>query len=386
MKMKFTCTLLGIVLITGCTLLKDKSVDADKFMKTDDFPVTIYSKPTNGVVYSPFSMHIDNAEKLILFDFKGNSRYKFLECQFYNNEEYGQGIVCMLMRHDDRLEMYHTEGLTMKQQLYYFDSLQRSIPINVFNPEYSFTYSNGQLDFNLKFNDKYGNSISASLNGYYPENIDFIVPVGLVNNNYSSYSSFPVFYMKELNFLNTKEGKASITINDTIYTIKKIPGIVNWKKVYMARWSFNPVFILWNENRTNTIKGLANNDLTTDSVSYKINDQNGYMEIESIEFRKEKHTAGIEFSPKLPELICLKEDIELSGRFIINVDDKRGVYGGKYFINRDDNEIILKLQPTKGYQPTPGKTWVKNLYLEIKIAEYLNGEIFSSSKWVIQDN
>jgi hypothetical protein len=382
MKKKFTCMLLGVVLIGGCTILKDTSVDADKFMKDKNFPVDIYSKPTNGLVYSPLEMHIDNADKLILFDFKGNSRYKFLECQFYNNDEYGQGIVCMLMRHDDRLEMYHTEGLTMKQQLYYFDSLQRSIPINVFSPEYSFTYSGGQLDFNLKFNDKFGNSISATLTGYYPENMDFIVPVGLLNNNYSSYSSFPIFYMKEINFLNTKDGKASVTINDTIYPIKKIPGIVNWKKLYMARWSFNPIFILWNENHTKISKGLAKHDLTTDSVSYQINSQNGYMEIECIEFRKENQTAKIEFMPNLPEIMCIKNNTKLSGRFLINVGKKRGVYGGEYFVNRNNDEIILKLQPTEGYQPNPGKTWVKNLYLEIKITENINGEIVSCSKWI----
>ena len=381
MKKKFSCMLLGIIFISGCTILKDTSVDADKFMKNKNFPVDIYSKPTNGLVYSPFEMHIDNADKLILFDFKGNSRYKFLECQFYNNDEYGQGIVCMLMRHDDRLEMYHTEGLTMKQQLYYFDSLQRSIPINVFSPEYSFTYSNRQLDFNLKFNDKFGNSISATLTGYYPENIDFIVPVGLLNNNYSSYSSFPIFYMKEINFLNTKEGKASVTINDTIYPIKKIPGLVNWKRLYMARWSFNPIFILWNENHTKIIKGIAKHDLTTDSVSYQINSQNGYMEIEGIEFRKENQTAKIEFMPNLPEIMCIKNNIKLSGRFLINVGKKRGVYGGEYFVNRNNDEIILKLQPTESYQPNPGKTWVKNLYLEIKITESINGETISCSKW-----
>jgi hypothetical protein len=373
--------LLGILFITGCTILKDTSVNADKFMKNKDFPVGIYSKPTKGLVYSPFAMHIDNAEKLILFDFKGNSRYKFLECQVYNNKEYGKGIVCMLMRHDDRLEMYYTEGLTMKQQLYYFDSLQHAIPTNVFSLEYSFTNVNGQINFYLKFNDKFGNSISASLNGYYPKNIDFIVPVGLVNNNYSSYSSFPIFYMKDINFLNKKEGNASVTINDTIYEIKKIPGLVNWKKLYMARWSFNPVFVLWNENYTRTINGISRQDLTTDSVVYQINEDNGYMEIENIKFLKDNQTAQVEFMPYLPELICLKDNIKLSGKFLINVDNKRGVYGGEYFINRKGDEIILKLQPTEGYQPNPGKTWVKNLYLEIILTERNDGQITSCSKW-----
>ncbi len=381
MKRNFVFILLGVLFISGCTFIKDTSVDTEVFMNKKNHQANIYSSPSKGLIYSPFTMHIDNAEKLILFDFKGNDRYKFLECQFYNNEEYGEGIVCMLMRHDDRLEMYHTDGLTMKQQLYYFDSLQRSIPVNIFNPEYAFNYINGQLDFNLKFKDKYGNSISASLSGYYPENIDFIVPVGLVNYNYSFYSSFPIFYMKEMNFLNTKEGEASVSINDSIYPVKKIPGLVNWKTLYMARWSFNPIFILWNENHNKTLEGLAKEDFTNDSISYKVDDQSGYMEIESIKFRKEKHSGEIEFSPNLPELLCLKENIEISGRFIINVDEKRGVYGGDYSINRKGNEIILKLEPTKGYQPSPGKTWVKKLYQEIKITESTNGEIISSSKW-----
>ncbi|RPH32750.1 MAG: hypothetical protein EHM93_07945 [Bacteroidales bacterium] len=370
----------------SCTILKDVSLNPERFLINDDLRTDIYASASKGVIISPFSMDIENPEKLMLFDFKGHIKYKFLECQFYNDSVFGKGIVCMLMRHDDRLEIYHTKGLNMKQQLYYFDSVQHTIPTQLFNPTCSFENQNGNLKFNLSFTDKYGNNIVANLSGNYPESLDFIAPIGLINLHHSDYTFFPLWYMRKMNFLNTHEGNASIAINDTILTIKKIPGLINWQRLYFARWSFDPIFIIWNTNKSVPTEGIKKESNENDSITYIINQNHGYVEIKSILFKGVKHNSTIQFSPALPEFFCLKDSILLNGRFTIDVDEKKGVIGGKYSITKKGKSVEILVQPTKGWQPVPGRTWVKNHILTINLTETKSNKVIIASKWRLKLN
>lgn len=368
-------------LMSSCFILKDISVDIDRFLNGKPYSTAIYSTETKGLIYSPFQMNIDVAEKLILFDFKDNDRYKFLEFQYYNDDFYGNGVVCMLMKHDGRLEIYHSPNLNMKQQLYYFDSIQRTIPTYMFEPDYEYSYENGYINFNLSFSDKYSNKINASLSGFYPIFQDFIVPVGYINRNSKYYTALPIFYMRKLNFLNTTEGHASIFINDTICPIKKVPGLFNWKRIYFARWSLEPIFILWNTNGQKKIEGVKKENFKNDSLEFNLNTNSDHVEIKNIRYNKHSHSSEIEFSPCLPEILCLREGTEISGKFTINIDEKKGVIGGTYYLVKQGNKTTLIVKPTKCYQPIPGKTWVKKFNLLINISTD-NNEFNIISKWV----
>lgn len=375
-----------LIITSSCTLLKEYSVESTSFLGNKTNTEDIYSIKTKNKIYSPFNFRIESPDKIILFDFKGHNRYKFLEYQFYNDTIFGKGLVCMLMRHDDRLEIYHTEGVNMKQQLYYFDSCQHEIPINTFNPEYSFNFIEGEIDFYCKFSDKYGNKISVSLSGYYPEHSNFLVPVGLINRHHSDYVFFPIFYPKKMNFLNTREGNARISINGTDLTIKKIPGLVNWKRVYFARWSFEPVFILWNKNFDGEIIGheTNSNDKNT-PVNYELGKNSKHVEIKKINYTENNHSIALNFSPALPELLCLKDNIRLEGKFTIDIDETTGVIGGEYFIHQKGEIVEMKLQPTKGWQPIPGKSWVKKHYLHITMEAIKDGNVLLNSKWGVNE-
>ncbi len=383
--MKTLTILLQVILLiitSSCTLLKDSSVNSESFLNNKENTEDIYSIKTKNIIYSPFNFRIESPNKIMLFDFEGHNRYKFLECQFYNDTVFGKGLVCMLMRHDDRLEIYHTKGVNMKQQLYYFDSGQHKIPVNTFSPEYSFSFIDGEIDFFCNFSDKYGNNISASLSGYYPGYSNFLVPVGLINRHHSDYVFFPLFYVKKINFLNTREGRAKISINNTELTIKKIPGLINWKRVYFARWSFEPVFVLWNKNFSGEITAYKINSADKNKpMNFELDKNSNHVEIKKIIHNENNHTITMNFSPAMPELLCLKKDIHLKGRFTIDVDELAGIIGGEYIIHRNDYNIQIKLQPTKGRQPIPGKSWVNNHNLNITIETAKNRNVLLNSKW-----
>jgi hypothetical protein len=370
-----------LLLFGSCTLLRDVSVNPHSFLKKKVNPESIYAMPSRGTVVSPFDMSIENPEKLIVFDFAKHRLYKFLECQLFNDTIFGTGIVCLLMRHDDRLEIYHTPGLNMKQQLYYFDSVQLSIPTHVFNPTCSFNRTNGKMEFSLSFTDRYGNRIAANLSSGITEPMDLIVPVGLMNRHHSDYIFFPLWYMRQLNFMRKGEGRVSIAINDTLYPVKNVPGLVNWKRVQFARWSFDPVFLIWNRNQKTITEGLGKGQWAGSPVSYTVHSNNGYAEIEKIRFNGGKHQGELEFLPALPEFFCLRDGAAIEGRFILNVDEKRGVIGGKYTVQRTADMVEVNVYPRKCWQPAPGRTWVRDFYLNIKLNELEGGKIQVNTHW-----
>jgi hypothetical protein len=382
-KKKIAMYLLGIILLaSSCTILKDTSVDSKGYLGNKNNLLDIYSDKPKEIIYSPFDFSIETPEKIMLFDFKGHPIYKFVEFQVYNDSIFGKGIVCMLMRHDERLDIYYSEGINLSQKLYFFDSVQHSIQTNKFNPELLFEYKEGKIDFSCKFLDKFNNSIFVSLSAFSPDFIDFLVPVGIINHHYDSYVMFPLWYMHKLNFLTTKNGKAEIKINDTIYPIKKMPGLVNWKRTYFARWSFDSVFCLFNINKSKTDSGLnANLNAIHQNTSYEIIKRGNYSEIKKIAFKERGHIAELEFVPALPEFFCLKDKIMLEGRFVANVDNKTGIIGGEYFIKRIGNKIIIQLKPKKGTQPIPGKSWVNSLFLDIEMIKLSSGNVDINSRW-----
>jgi len=371
-------------LCSSCILVKDTSVNPDKYLKNKHFESAMYSTAPKETLFSPFDMRIETADKIINFDFTGHDKYVFLECQLYNDTIFGKGVVAMLMDQDDKLEMYHTKGLNMRQKHYYFDSNQSSIPTTIFEPQYTFTYENGSIDFSLAFTDSHGSSIVASLNGYYPNYIDFIAPMGLMGSGKPSFAAFPLFYTRKVNFLNSGEGQASITINEAPVKIVKIPGLLNWKRVQLARWSFEPIFILWNWNRKGILPGIPKSDAIKRSSDIKVVNRNGYSEIESIQFTEGNHRSTLNFAPALPELLCLKEGISLKGRFTIDVEEKRGVVGGTYSIVRNGNAIELTIDPIKCWQPIPGASWAKKHYLWISLIVNNDSDVEINSKWRIK--
>lgn len=377
-------SLVLFTLCSSCILVKNTSVNPDKYLRVNDFDKAIYGSAPKSEFFSPFDMKIETAEKLINFDFKGHDSYVFLECQIYDDTIFGKGVVAMLMDKDDKLEIYYTKGMNMSQKHYFFDSYQSSIPMTIFEPDYTFTFENGSINFRLKFTDKFGNRIDALLFGYYPDYIDFIAPMGLMGSGNPNLVTFPLFYMRKVNFLSTRQGSASILINDVPVKIIKIPGLLNWKRVQLARWSFDPILILWNWNRKGILSGIVKSTIYSENCKTNVIVREGYTEIKSIVFTEAKHSSTINFVPALPELLCLKQGVSLEGRFTIDVDEKRGVIGGMYSIIRSGDRVELIIDPLKCWQPIPGSSWAKKHYLSISLKEISSSEVEINSKWMVR--
>lgn len=122
------------------------------------------------------------------------------------------------------------------------------------------------------------------------------------------------------------------------------------------------------------------NDIKHDNNIYSIEVNNGYPEIKSVHAMDGNSEMRLTFSPPFPDVKSLKDNTEINGRFIIEVDDVKGIIGGLYYISKKNDSFTVQMKPQEGWQPMPGKLWMKT-YLwncDIKLSDE---QLRIDSKW-----
>ena len=96
---------------------------------------------------------------------------------------------------------------------------------------------------------------------------------------------------------------------------------------------------------------------------------------------KIKITEPQNFSPPIPEIASLKDNTLIKGYFSLSVDVVTGIMGGIYTLKKIDDFINIKMNPKKGWQPIPGRLWVKTYIWDCHI-ENSNGTYKIRTKWL----
>ncbi|GAH40345.1 unnamed protein product, partial [marine sediment metagenome] len=80
-------------------------------------------------------------------------------------------------------------------------------------------------------------------------------------------------------------------------------------------------------------------------------------------------------------LLSLRSNSKIKGRFSCIIDEKKGIFAGEYYLTRTGDTIEFIITPTKGWQPFPGKLWLKTYkwISEIQIQDI--GDIKINSYW-----
>ena len=170
---------------------------------------------------------------------------------------------------------------------------------------------------------------------------------------------------------------------ENIKPIKLFP-LCNFKKVYLVRYSyFNNIKELNNDYIGSMLplevpKGIE--DIRVDNCIYSTIENDGQAEIKSVKTKDINSEMEITFSPAIPNIISLKNNTEVEGRFSLGVDEVKGIMGGVYSIKKNGNAIVFRMNPQKGWQPMPGKLWMKTYFwnCDIKIE---GDKLQVESKW-----
>lgn len=280
-------------------------------------------------------------------------------------------MVIILYRRNNEIDVYYTEGI--KHNFYRGSKNGTNQQISV--DDYTFEKTSDHLNFRLSFIDIDNNKIvvEAIENNSGKKHFDILAPAGDMIDN---FSSFPLFFMQKTAFLEKAYSNIEIEISGVKRKPVAIPIPINGKFVFLSRYCLDPVAVSLNENFQGVIKPLDNSSIK--NLNLKINSV--YKEIEELKTEEYKHKAKIKFSPPLPELLSLKNNVVIKGHFSTTVDQTSGIVAGKYFIKKNNNQIELCMKPKKGWQPMPGKKWFKK-YKWVSIITNENNNLSINSKW-----
>ncbi len=374
-----TCfVIIFFIIISGffsCMSSKEFSVNQEEYLGNLKNPGDIYKTVESDKHYMPFDINIKPMERLMLVDFDGDTEYKTIELQLYDDSR-GKGATVILYGKNGKNDVYYTDSLFADGVLFKEDLYENK------DMKYALNVSDRGLNSFLKMHDKSGRKIDVKIIEKKSENklTSMLAPVG---GGIKTFPFFPFFYMRGFNIVQRPGTEIKVIIDDIEYKVKKIPGLANGKFVYMARYATKPVIGQINteyEGLLTVINLDEKDDYKIDNMNYHFVENNGHRELKKITYSSHNRFVGITFSPPVPDIINLKNNVEIKGRFSMESDSITGIVAGEYQINSNNKKIIL--QPVEAYSPILGTVWVKAYEWNAEITVHSDETVNMKSKWI----
>lgn len=335
----------------------------------DNLENEIYSCSSDGSFYSPFSLTIDEMEHLILINFEKDPD------EYYNTFELQQardkaGWACLLViayRNDGGADVYHQPGYPLASQ----DSLLNDVNFTVCPLEGAkFEVDDDRLDVFFAFTDRYGRNINVKVNeNRKPRKKPFflLAPIGTLAKQ---PKSFPVYSLYGMSFAKQKHTGIEIRIDQAMRKPDTFPLPVDLAKNYFSRYSPDTFNVDWNKNFQGRLLPLfpgEDGKTVNGNVSYELNNNQGHHEIRRMSTANRKHTINIEFQPPVPDIVCLRDGLKMTGEFIITTDGAAGSVRGQYHALRRGNETEMSLHPDRGWIPNEKRLILRLLFMVVKV-------------------
>lgn len=336
---------------------KASAVNHFKFLGNRMNSADIYALPSTGVFYSPLNVSVEPMAKLMLVDVADDADYTCIELQTFDDAR-GTGARVLLYRHNGPADSYYTDAAFVMRQTGH-DQFTISPDMR-----YHLDVTESGLDAALIMRDKTGTSVEFSIKEHerHMWSEGFLAPIG--GSDAVSFEFFPVFYMQGMDFVPQTGADIAINIGGQSRKAKKLPIPVNGQKVYLARFAVTPIMGCWNYPHNGVLTALRPDHkewLQEQQTRYELVNNVEHIEIKKCIGFNAGHAVSFEFSPPIPDLVALNNNIALTGRFSSGADETAGIVAGNYHIQRKGNTITMILQPLKGWQTAPWQIMGQNL-------------------------
>ncbi|TKJ20611.1 MAG: hypothetical protein CEE42_14655 [Promethearchaeota archaeon Loki_b31] len=365
--------------------IKDVVVDHHKYLGKRNNSLKIYESSPKNMIFSPFNITTDHIDRLILINFEEDPIYYAIELQIFCIA--GEKLPMVIMyRKDDLIDIYYTNEAIIEYRKKLIENLLTNVSFNQLEEiDFRFQTDDMGLDAYLFLKDKLEKNIEFKIKENTPgrELTAMLTPIGAASKK-PQY--FPIVYLNKFGMVIKKDTEIFINIHGVLRKPVEMPFRMNGMYIYLARYSLEPIISNWNNAYSGCLNSIlidpANIDVKNENLSYKILNNGGYYEIKKISGKDEfGHTISFEFSPAIPNLITLKSNVNIKGKFSCCIDDRKGIFAGEFYINRVGDIISFSIQPIKGWQPFPGKIWLKTYKWNADIDILEKNNIRIQSNW-----
>lgn len=365
--------------------IKDVVVDHHKYLGKRNNSLKIYESSPKNMIFSPFNITTDLIDRLILINFEEDPIYYAIELQIFCIA--GEKLPMVIMyRKDDLIDIYYTNEAIIEYRKKLIEDLLTNVSFNQLEEiDFRFQTDDMGLDAYLFLKDKLEKNIEFKIKENTPgrELTAMLTPIGAASKK-PQY--FPIIYLNKFGMVIKKDTEIFINIHGVLRKPVEMPFRMDGMYIYLARYSLEPIISNWNNAYSGCLNSIlidpANIDVKNENLSYKILNNGGYYEIKKISGKDEfGHTISFEFSPAIPNLITLKNNVNIKGKFSCCIDDRKGIFAGEFYIKRVGDIISFSIQPIKGWQPFPGKIWLKTYKWNADIDILEKNNIRIQSNW-----
>ncbi|MFD3449901.1 hypothetical protein ACFDTO_35585 [Microbacteriaceae bacterium 4G12] len=353
---------------------ENNPINEEKYLGNRENDNCIYEKDSNKFIFPIITLGDKHLRivKLSLIDFQGDTIYKCLELQqiIQGTDIY---YVVLAYRQDKETDIYYTKGLDISEGNY--KSLLNKVTLQELDSiKVNFDVTEKGADIYFLFNDKVNRTIEVRIKEHKDKDDSFslLAPIG---DTSEAPDKFPFIYLKKFVMVQQKGTEIFVRINGKYLKPLKLIPLCNFKKVYLARYSHSINIKELNNDYTGVLRPIeiidTKGEIAVDNCMYSINMNNGHPEIKNVKAIGNSSVMSMNFSPAIPDIASLKDNTEIQGRFSVSVDEIKGIMGGIYIIKKNSDSISIKMRPQKGWQPMPGRLWVKTYIwnCDIKITQ-----------------
>jgi len=365
--------------------IKNIYIDHHKYLGKRENSLKIYGRPPRNMILSPFNLTFDPTDRLLIVNFEEDPIYYSIELQVFNKLDKEYPLVIMY-RKDNMMDIYYTNEIVIKNRKKMVSELLGNVSFNQLDDiEYKFQFDEMGLDAYLLLKDKLEKEIEFKIKEKITgrELTSILAPFGTVSKK-PEY--FPIVFLNKFGMVIKKNTEIFVKIHVFSRGITEMPVRMNKTSYYLAHYSLEPVICNWNNDFSGNINPIIVNpptlNISNENITFNLVKNSDYYEIRKISGNDEEdHTVSFEFSPAIPNLLTLRSKLKIRGRFSCIIDEVRGVFAGEYYLIRTGDIIEFSIQPTKGWQPFPGKLWLKTYKLTSKIQFHDIDDIKINSYW-----
>jgi hypothetical protein len=331
-------------------------------------PESIYENAGNATrvtpeipVVSPFHLHTDPMAGLLLVNFEKDPDriYVGLEPQFFDDEIHGRGLLVIGWRVDGQVDVFHDPALRLDPQTYGIAG--KGLHAMEARPFAAALFELGaagaQVD--LDFRDLEGREIRLRIRetDTRPRRpFAFLAPMG---GAASAPPALPLVFVHDFYFVRRAGTEVRIEIDGRTHRGDPFPLLLDGTRVHFVRYSADPFIVTLNptpegmadvlEVGSEAVEGVIVAEAR--GVRYELEGNGVFREIRRMSRREGGHEVVVEFTPALPQLLALRDEVEVSGAFRISVHPSAGTVTGKWRVTRQHRELRLEAIPDGGWTP-----------------------------------
>ena len=325
--------------------------------------------PETGMssIHSPFELVIDPMERLLLINIENDpdSLYIGFEPQVFDDEINGSGMLIIAWRTDGRVDVYHQPQLKPDPGRY--DIAGKGLAHMTVNPleDAYFEVDDRGARAWFAFEDVEGRRVEVTLKEAHPamrKPFGLLAPMGDAAEN---PSALPLVLLHDFYFVRRAHTQLTVTIDGHLHQPDKLPMPLDFRRMYFARYSPDPLIVTLNPAFNGKLTPLsinADGHAYADGAGYTLSYEGGNPGIQSISRSHKHHLVSLNFAPAFPEIAALADNSETEGQFEIIGHPSTGKVGGDYLVEKRNGEIHISMTPSRGWIPNESKWSLRLLY------------------------